>query len=229
MPASIRPAPRALCSSLAKAKPVPRRAERGGTPRLCAGSAELLFVHRASPASANMPTSHPGLARVSSATLATLASRAPASTPPGLEPPRLNPPPRPASRTSSPFSSRKCRMVAMIGFSLNTPATAGAPSGPRSSPGSEPAPSDGLVRPIIRRVPAKTAASPRGQPEPAHHERDSTFPAVCPIYSLLQSQIDGPLALCGSRDPSFPAAAAQGVGIRRLPGHLAGLIEGMRT
>ena len=29
MPASIRPAPRALCSSLAKARPVPRRAEAG--------------------------------------------------------------------------------------------------------------------------------------------------------------------------------------------------------
>ena len=79
MPASIRPAPRALCSSLAKANPVPRRAERGRTARPRAGSAELLFVRRASRAQANMPTGHPALARVSSATLAT---RAPASTRP---------------------------------------------------------------------------------------------------------------------------------------------------
>ena len=117
----------------------------------------------------------------------------------------------------------------MIGFSLRTPAKAGAQSGPPLLTGCKPELSDWLTRPIIRRVPTKTAASPWGQPEPAHRERDSTFPTPCAIYSLLQSQIDGPLVLCGSRDPSFPAAAAQGAGIRRLPGHLAGLIEGMRT
>ena len=99
MPASIRPAPRALCSSLAKANPVPRRAERGRTARLCAGSAELLFVHRASRAQADMPTRHAALARVSSATLATLAGRAPAPASTRLEPTRpassrLDPPPR---------------------------------------------------------------------------------------------------------------------------------------
>ena len=56
--------------------------KRGRTARLCAGSAELLLVDRASRVQADMPTSRPALARVSSATLATLAPRAPASTRP---------------------------------------------------------------------------------------------------------------------------------------------------
>ncbi len=51
----------------------------GRTPPLCAGSADPVFVHRASRAQADISTGHSALARVSSATLATLAARAPAS------------------------------------------------------------------------------------------------------------------------------------------------------